>query len=88
MKYLVEFNNGFEGDENNLSKGFNTLDEAKIYAKEKCEVYYNISKGEYLFDEEIGAYQGGGKTILSNCNDKSVMWFYAWTADFCEVENL
>lgn len=88
MKYLVTFNNGFESDENTLSKGFDNLEDAKEYAKKECEVYYNISEGDYIFDEEIGDYQGGGKTILSNCNDTSMTWFYSWTADFCEVENL
>lgn len=89
MKYLVQFNNGHEADENTLTKtkGFNTLDEAKKYAKAECEVYYNILDGNFSLNDE-GFYEGSGTAVLSNCKDTSYTWFYAWTADFCEVENL
>ena len=86
FKYLVEFNNGFESDENENSKGFNSLDEAKKYAKENCEKYFKIVDGDFEF--ENGIYQGAGTSILSNCNDKSMSWFYSYTADFCEVDKL
>lgn len=85
--YLVEFNNGFESDENTLSQLFENLEEAKEYAKSNCDVYYNISEGEYEIDED-NIIIGVGKTILSNCNDTSITWFYSLTADFCEVEVL
>lgn len=85
--YLVEFNNGFESDENTLSQLFENLEEAKQYAKSNCDVYYNIAEGEYEIDED-NIIIGSGKTILSNCDDTSITWFYSWTADFCKVEAL
>lgn len=87
-KYLVSFNNGFEGDENNDTKGFNDLDEAKKYAKEKCDKYYAIDEGEFEWSDEDKMFYGSGKQFLSNCKDRSVMWFYSYTSDFCEVEDL
>lgn len=87
MKYLVQLNNGFEGDENTLTKGFDNLEDAKEYAKKECEVYYKIAEGDFFLDEE-SFWEGSGKVILTNCNDTSMTWFYSWTADFCEVENL
>ncbi len=84
--YLVQFNNGFESAENDLAKVFDTLKEAKEYAKENCEVYYNISEGEYITED--GLIQGSGNVILSNCTDTSITWFYNYNANFCPIEEL
>lgn len=86
MKYLVQFNNGFESDENNLTKGFNSLEEAKKYAKENNDVFYLILKGEFELDD--GLWLGLGIGLYTNCNDKSITWFYNNQADFCKIEEL
>lgn len=87
MKYLVEFNNGYENDENTLTCGFDTLEEAKKYAKENNDVYYLILSGQFEQDED-GIWCGSGEGILTNCDDSSITWFYNWNADFCKVEEL
>lgn len=86
MKYLVEFNNGFENDENDLTNCFETLEEAKKYAKNNCDVYYTICKGDYIFED--GIYQGSGEAIYSNCDEPSNTWFYARSANIKTVEEL
>lgn len=82
-KYLVEFNNGFESDENTLTNAFATLEDAKEYAKQNNDVYYLISEGEY--DE---CCEGFGKGILTNCDNSSISWFYSKSAEYCEVSAL
>lgn len=86
MKYLVEFNNGFENDKNDLTKGFNTLNEAIQHVKDNNDVYYTISEGDYICDDSI--WQGAGRGLYTNCADESITWFYNKSAKFVNIEEL
>ena len=86
MKYLVEFNNGFEGDENNLTKGFDNLDEAIQYTIDNNDVYFNIFEGDYILED--GLWLGSGNALYTNCDDKSLTWFYWNNAEFVTIDNL
>lgn len=86
QQYLVSFNDGTE-DGFGEDKIFNNVADAKAYVKRNCDVYYNIAQGEWEKDED-GIFNGSGKLILSNCNDKSCTWFYCRTADIVNVEDL
>lgn len=85
-EYLVEFNNGLESDENNLAMGFDSLEDAKKYAKDNVEVYYSILKGEFELIDNI--WTGCGVCVLTNCDDSSISWFYSESENFCSVDNL
>lgn len=84
--YLVQFNNGFESDENNLTMGFDSLEESKEYAKNNVDVYYSILKGKFELIDNI--WTGCGDCVLTNCDDSSISWFYSKSENFCSVENL